>query len=549
MYLGVDFGTDGRVAQAVQLVERAAAAGLNGIVLADAKFAGLEKYGYDAVGHPWRKNLETFLAVCRQKRIEVIPLLPTVASADGVLQYNVNLAEGYEVKDAVFEVRAGMARLVPTPKGALKDGGFEEAHDASFPGWYSVDGPGVSCVLDNREVRSGSNSVRLEAKSATNGMCRLSQIIDVEPHRCYRLSAWVKTENLAPPESFGLSVHQLDGKVLTYPHFKVLPTQRWTQLQVVFNSLDASKLRVWVALGRATDGRVWVDDVQVSEVGLLNVLRRDGCPLSVKSEDGRKEYVEGTDFAPVSDPRLGRREWVGTYDTDHVEPGLRMLNGLEDGTRLRVSFYHPLLINGAVDVCMAEPEVYDIFARQVRRLDVLFGSPKHYLLNQNELRAAGACAACKRMGKTPGELVAINFRSYARIVRSMNRGVELLVWSDMFDPFSNARDDYYLVQGSLKGSWGGLDKDVVIMNWNGGAREKSTRFFAERGHRQVVSMNFDCGPDKAPRVLNEYLRILDATAGIEGMMYTTWTRRYDDLEMFAEMVNSPGTATQPASGR
>ena len=33
---------------------------------------------------------------------------------------------------------------------------------------------------------------------------------------------------------------------------------------------------------------------------------------------------------------------------------------------------------------------------------------------------------------------------------------EVVVWSDMFDPNHNAVDDYYLVNGTLAGSWEGL---------------------------------------------------------------------------------------------
>ena len=36
----------------------------------------------------------------------------------------------------------------------------------------------------------------------------------------------------------------------------------------------------------------------------------------------------------------------------------------------------------------------------------------------------------------------------------------IYVWNDMFDPFHNAVNDYYLVRGDLKGSWEGLPKDV-----------------------------------------------------------------------------------------
>ena len=46
----------------------------------------------------------------------------------------------------------------------------------------------------------------------------------------------------------------------------------------VFNSLDDTAVRVYVGTWGARKGRVWWDDIEFEEVGLLNVLRRPGCP-------------------------------------------------------------------------------------------------------------------------------------------------------------------------------------------------------------------------------------------------------------------------------
>ena len=43
-------------------------------------------------------------------------------------------------------------------------------------------------------------------------------------------------------------------------------------------------------------------------------------------------------------------------------------------------------------------------------------------------------------------------------------------------------------------SWEGLDPDVVILNWNGARKEASLRFFAARGHRQIVAGYYDGDP-------------------------------------------------------
>jgi hypothetical protein len=100
----------------------------------------------------------------------------------------------------------------------------------------------------------------------------------------------------------------------------------------------------------------------------------------------------------------------------------------------------------------------------------------------------------------------------------------------MFDPFHNARKDFYLVNGDLAGSWEGLDKDVVIVNWNSGRPAESLPWFADLGHDQVLAGYYD-GPVAS---IAEWLKAADKLPRQPGAMYTTWQQQYDDLEEFAQ---------------
>ena len=42
-----------------------------------------------------------------------------------------------------------------------------------------------------------------------------------------------------------------------------------------------------------------------------------------------------------------------------------------------------------------------------------------------------------------------------------------------------------------KGSWEGLPRDVIIANWNGGKAPESLKFFAGRGHPQLIAGYYD----------------------------------------------------------
>ena len=47
------------------------------------------------------------------------------------------------------------------------------------------------------------------------------------------------------------------------------------------------------------------------------MLRRDGCPLVVVSDDGRTVYEEGKDYLPLRDVRLGQDPYAGEYSFQH----------------------------------------------------------------------------------------------------------------------------------------------------------------------------------------------------------------------------------------
>jgi hypothetical protein len=99
----------------------------------------------------------------------------------------------------------------------------------------------------------------------------------------------------------------------------------------------------------------------------------------------------------------------------------------------------------------------------------------------------------------------------------------------MFDPGQNARSDFFLVRGDLKGSWQGLEPRVGIVNWNAERAPASLRFFARRGHRQVIAGYYD-GPVESIR---GWLSAARGVRGVEAVLYTTWVSRFDDLEAFA----------------
>jgi uncharacterized protein (DUF1330 family) len=104
----------------------------------------------------------------------------------------------------------------------------------------------------------------------------------------------------------------------------------------------------------------------------------------------------------------------------------------------------------------------------------------------------------------------------------------------MFDPNHNAHGDYYLVRGDFTGSWEGLDKEVIIVPWYFEKRDASLKWFADRGHAQVIAGYYDAAPER----IRDWLVSAKKVSGVQGVIYTTWEHKYGDLERFAENVNA-----------
>ena len=314
---------------------------------------------------------------------------------------------------------------------------------------------------------------------------------------------------------------------LQWQHLYVKPTQDLTEHHVVFNSLGHDKVNLYFGVWGGSEGSLEWRDWSIAEVGLLNVLRRPGAPLVVKDEATGKTLAEGTDFEPVADPRMGNQPWSGEYEAWHEPPAIR--TKLPDGTRLRVSWYHPAIIyDGQVSCCPSEPKTLELLADQAKRVTAAWGAAA-YMMSHDEVRTLNHDVSCRSRGLTPGQILADNVRHCAGLLKPHRT----YVWNDMFDPHHNAvPGPYYLVDGPFTGAWEGLDPDVVIMNWNEGKGSESLAFFAGRGHKQVIAAYYD---DRSLASTKRWLETAKGKPGVEGFMYTTWKRDYEKMEAFAEL--------------
>lgn len=515
---GWNLGSDQNLQEMIRVVQQAGKSGLNGAV------ASLSQDTLCMQPPDYFRRLAVLQQACQTNRLEFIPAIFSIGYGGGALTHNRNLAEGLPVKDALFKITGNLGLLAENT-ASFTNGGFEHYQGSKAAAFNLQDEPGRVSFIDTEIKRSGKASVRLEnfrAQRAGNG--RVMQTIRVKPHRCYRVSLWVKSEDLRP----GLRTTVLaSGRELAPRTFNLPPTTDWRQITFLFNSQEHESVSVYVGVWGGNKGKLWIDDWTVDEVGPVNVLKRSGTPVVVRSEDGSTVFEEGRDYAPLQ-PAAPQ-----PYRDDHEPLPLKVLQGgrIQNGALVKVSWYHSMLIyDSQVTVCMAEPELEEIFDHEAKLLAEHL-KPSKVLLNMDEVRMGGTCEACA--GRNMAELLGSCVRRQVQAVRKYSPGTQIYVWSDMFDPHHNAKPGYYLVKGDYTGSWNHIPKDLVIAVWGGKPRPDSLEFFAENGFSTLIGCYYDA---EDLQEVQDWLDLARKTPRVRGLMYTPWLKKYELLTGFGELL-------------
>ena len=505
IYYSTNLLVDKNVDELESVFNRAFKAGYNGVVLSDSKFGRLQE-----MGPGYFRNVERVKRIAAADHLQIVPTVFPIGYSESILSHDPNLAEGLPVRDELFVVKSGIARPEADPPVGLKGGDFRD-----LSGWKFHD----------PDVTAENGTARMTAPQGQNA--RIVQSITVHPFRQYHISVEVKTDNFAgTPE---VKVLTKNTESLNYANLGVEKTQDWKVHHVVFNSLDNSEVSIYLGCWDGRTGSLWWRNAKIEETGPVNLLRREGAPLEVRIE-GRRSLVEGTDFEKLVDPRMGTVPWTGGFEVWHQPPVIH--TSLPDGTRLRVSFYHATTVyDGQVMICPSEPKTVELLRDEAKRMHAAWGA-KGYFMSHDEIRVLNWDKSCVERHLDAGAILADNVKTCIGILRDVNPGGDIYVWSDMFDPNHNAHGNYYLVRGNLAGSWLGLDKDVIIVPWDFEKRAESLKWFEERGNRMLIAGYYDGAPEK----IGDWLDAAKQVNGVMGVMYTTWQNKYGDLEAFSSAV-------------
>lgn len=506
-YASTNLQVDANATELIKLMERASAAGYSHFVLADSKLARLDLLGDNLP--KYTRNAEKIKAAAARLHLEIVPAVFPVGYSNALLAHDPNLVEGPPVKALPMVVHAGVAEVADQAP-TLPD--FSD-----LKRWNFKDSTVTS--------EEGSAHSRPDGKNS-----RIAIHLKVQPWQQYHLRVALKTKGVAGelPEVKAIAA---GGLILNRAALGAAATQEWKEHDVVFNSLAAQEIDLYFGTWGAKSGEVWWRAPKLEKVAFVNLIRRDGCPLLLTTAEG-KPLQEGKDFEPLHDPLLGTKPWPGEYDVYHRPPVVR--THLPEGTHILASYFHATTLgDGQAMVCPSEPQTLVLLRREAELVHRLWKA-KGYLMSHDECRVMNWCDACQHRGLSPGELLAENVRTCAGLLREINPGGQIYVWSDMFDPNHNAvPGPYYLVNGPLTDSWKGLDPDVIVLPWYFEKRNESLKFFAARGNKQVIAAYYDSRPTQASDWLRSAASMKDSVIGI---MYTTWRHRYTDLEPFARVV-------------
>ncbi len=512
---------DASVARVRELVDIAAAHGLNGMVFA---------CGMDAIA-VWPEGriakLKQVDAYCRKKGIDLIPLFLSAGYGHGVSKQDPNLVAGLPINDVLFEVKDGVAQVVPDRPITVEDGGFENAVNHKAKGFSMQDSPGSSTVIDTRVAKEGKASLRFNLSKRERLAIRLDK-----QRKHYVLRFWIRGTG---PKKLRLDVCVYDGnkqrKVIPIP---LVDGADWKKIEISICTLGMNTT-VFLGSWGQDSGRVWIDGVEMFEPGLLNVLRRSGTPVTVKNKETGELYVEGKDFEPIADPNLDPAGRVHPAAPVKIIPAGR----IEDGEKLLVSYYTPVMLRKLQPIlCLSEPKVYEIWRKAIRKVNDAIG-PKKWFLDMDEIRGGGTCHTCWSRKKpnglpvSPGEMLGECVTRQVSMIREVCPKAEIAIWGDMFDPNHNAKSFYYTAPGGFSGSFQHVPKDLIMVPWNLKIAEKSLKHFSSRGFRTLGGAYYDKSNLDGCKA---WLRLLDKTPSAIGIMYTTWYRNYKLLGAFGDLV-------------
>ena len=466
--------------------------------------------------------------------IGIVPMIWSTgyATMTGV---DASLIESVFMPNMPYVAKGG--RLVPD-KGSgniLENGGFERLAKSPdrFEAW-SAEKPGLISFVDTETFRSGKASIRMEPGPGKDQYdhARLSQHVALKPGRLYRASAWFKVSGLNTANGH-LRLQVYLDKTAKGPGmnggktaYDIAEADGWKEVAFEFATGESAGARIWCGTWGAKEGKFWVDDVSVEEIGLKAIAQHEDSPRTIRSAATGKAYELGKDWLNPANK----------WSSKGIEFPLPKGSAIKEGERVLLDTYIPGRSGPKMQIssCMSDPKLYELFRKSAEALEELL-HPDKWFLSLDEVRNGGTCPLCAARRTDMAHILAGCVLKQHEIIRSVHPGAEIYAWSDMFDPFHNAKDKVCGCKGTFVGIWDLIPRDVIMVLWHGGVLDKSVPFFTEHGFKVMGSV---CCDSKKLDMVGKWKTAVESAPGSKGFMYTTWRRDFGQLDGFAELIGS-----------
>ncbi len=526
------------------LIDRALESGYTGIVL----WCG----SIDLLGDAWtpfetEDRIRDLLKYAASKHLKVVVEAGPFSNSVNALRTNPNWAESQRIVGAQFQVDSSRTHLeLVNSFPGLVNPGFESEDE-----WFQLHDSNTS--LDPHTSHGGRSAAAIEN---ARGNARFRQRIMLKPWRQYHIRVFFKSQNFGGFSQLEILSASDSTKIPFNAAIRANGSHDWTELNYAFDSQDTTDAYLYFGVWGGNSGTIWFDDVQLEETSLIYVTRRPGTPLTVYDpKNPNLVYREKSDFNQVMDPRMA--ETHPFTDSYHQPPTITLPRNthLSAHQIVAIDYYSafPIPQTDSVSMCLTDPGVAEWLKRNAHGIKKVLPPGAGVLVGYDEIRQMNSCGSCRAKKMSAGELLAWNVGQTSTTFHSAIPGAQLFTWSDMFDPYHNAVDKYYYVEGTLAGSWKGLPPDMTIMNWNLDHLKESLNFFSgsdrRQGNRyqQIIAGYYDNGNGASDA--RDELAKAAAIPGINGLMYTTWDGNYSQLESYASGAKAAWPAYIASQGR
>ena len=172
------------------------------------------------------------------------------------------------------QMRSGAFAQSACAVDLAQNGGFEfptETPNASPLNWSTSQWTSVSQMSrDATTSHSGASSIRIDSTNTNDAW--FSQDVVVEPNTIYRLTGWIKTENVSGGAGANLSY------IGTWSHTEgIFGSTPWTRVNLFINSGSSTLITIGARLGYwagTSTGTAWFDDLRLTRVNTDNAHPR-----------------------------------------------------------------------------------------------------------------------------------------------------------------------------------------------------------------------------------------------------------------------------------